>query len=143
MEHTNTNEAMVHTDACACGCAEAAPEVTESQRIESRRSYVPAVDILDAKDTATLVIDVPGTSDAGLDLTVEKNVLTVKAVVESRKHDGKRLIFSEYPIGDYQRSFLLSDDVDKDGIGASLKSGVLTITLPKRQPMTKKIAISN
>lgn len=139
MENCEKHEAA---QACACGCAEGQVPI-EAEKIESRRSYIPAVNILDSEAQTKLLVDVPGAEESGLDLTIEKNILTIKAKVDAPQFEGSKLIYAEYRIGDYQRSFILSDNVDKDGISASLKDGVLTVTLPKVQPVTKKIAISS
>ena len=42
---------------------------------------------------------------------------------------------SEYDAGDYERAFTLSDEIDRDRIDASVKNGVLRLTLPKAEPV--------
>ncbi len=47
--------------------------------------------------------------------------------------EGAQLLHEEYRLGDYRRSFILSDEVDRDRIAAELNNGVLTLLLPKAE----------
>lgn len=143
------NENIVKQESCGCGCECSAP-VQEAEREEAkaerplpRRAYVPAVDLIEGENEVNLVVDVPGVPEGGVELTVEKNILTLSAVPADGVIAGKKLAYSEYGVGEYRRSFALSEDIDRDGISASLKDGVLRIRLAKRAPMTKKINISS
>lgn len=142
------NENVVEQASCGCGCECSAPvqeaerEVAKSERPLPRRAYVPAVDLIEGENEVSLVVDVPGVPEDGVDLTIEKNILTLAAVPADGVIAGKKLAYSEYGVGEYRRSFALSEDIDREGISASLKNGVLRIKLPKRAPTTKKIAIS-
>ena len=143
------NENIVKQESCGCGCECSAP-VQEAEREEAkaerplpRRAYVPAVDLIEGENEVSLVVDIPGVPEGGVELTVEKNILTLSAVPADGVIAGKKLAYSEYGVGEYRRSFALSEDIDRDGISASLKDGVLRIRLAKRAPMTKKINISS
>lgn len=137
-------EEMVKHEGCGCTCrsAESSVEKTEATRQTPRRAYVPAVDLIDGENAVSLVVDVPGVPEGGVELTVEKNVLTLSAVPADGVIAGKKLAYSEYGIGEYRRSFALSDEVDRENISATLKNGVLRITLPKSAPVVKKINIA-
>lgn len=149
MEHRESAEQLEQQHCgCGCGCAEAPrEEVEQAERQEEkaapRRAYAPAVDIVEGKEDITLVADVPGVPEGGVELTLEKNVLTLVAVPADGVIAGKKLIYSEYGVGEYRRSFALSEDVDKDNISASLKNGVLRISIPKMQPVSRTIAVSS
>lgn len=72
----------------------------------------------------------------------KKNVLTIYGKVEAEIPEKHRLNISEYGIGDYQRAFTLTDEVDRDKIRASLKNGVLRLILPKAAALkTRKIEV--
>lgn len=144
MDNMEKRDEMVHHENCACGCAaEAKIEKTVAERQAPRRAYVPAVDLVEGESDVNLIVDVPGVPEGGVDLTIEKNILTLSAVPADGVIAGKKLAYSEYGVGEYRRSFALSDEVDRDGITASLKNGVLRITLPKTAPVTKKINIAS
>jgi HSP20 family protein len=52
------------------------------------------------------------------------------------------LTYAEYREGDYVRSFRLSDEIDREGIEATLKNGVLCLNLPKvKEARTRKIEV--
>jgi HSP20 family protein len=62
-------------------------------------------------------------------------------VDNGRIHDAT-MMYSEYEIGDYERVFTLSDEIDRDKIVATVKNGVLRLELPKAEKVKpKKIAI--
>lgn len=119
------------------------PEKVEAKKTDAVRTYIPAVDIIDNPDDTLLIIDMPGVVDAAVELTLEKNILTIEANAMDSSFEGKELVYSEYGVGDFKRSFSLTDDIDKDGITATLKDGVLTVTLKKLAPVTRKISIGS
>ncbi len=73
----------------------------------------------------------PGASEKTLEITLEKNVLSINAFIIPVQSTGYRLAYAEYDEGDYQRSFRLSDEIDRDQIEASINNGVLHLRLPK------------
>lgn len=115
---------------------------SETERTRSRRVYSPRVDIYEAKDAIMLVADMPGVDENTVDITLEKNVLTISGAVEPEAFEGYQLAYNEYGTGDYQRSFTVSDEIDRDRIVATVKNGVLRLTLPKAEKVkAKKIAV--
>ena len=61
----------------------------------------------------------PGVDETSVDITLEKNVLTISGYVEPMQPEGYSLARVEYNIGDFERAFTLSDKIDRDGIGAT------------------------
>lgn len=105
------------------------PEDTE--RTRECRCFVPRADIYEVDDQIVIVADVPGANEKSVEVTLEKNVLTINAYVDPQEMEGYSLVFAEYEVGDYQRSFKLSDEIDRDKIQATIKDGVLRLYLPK------------
>jgi HSP20 family molecular chaperone IbpA len=131
---TDTNREMTKKEANV-------PEGVE--RTKPRRVFKPDVDITEQKDDTVLTADLPGVDDKSLDITLEKNVITIRGKVEPEIPAGYRLAYGEYEVGDYERAFTLSDEVDKDRIQATIKNGVLRLVLPKAAAAkARKIAIS-
>jgi HSP20 family protein len=117
-----------------------APEKGELTR--SRRVYNPAVDIIERKEDIVVIADMPGVDEKSVDITLEKNILTIYGKVEADIPEKHTLYLSEYGIGDYQRVFTLTDEVDREKIQATVKNGVLRILLPKAEALkTRKIAV--
>lgn len=119
-------------------------EVAEgTERTRPGRAYVPRTDIYETEDALTLLADMPGVDESSLDITLEKNVLSIKGFVEMKNPDNYGLAYAEYEVGDYERSFTLSDGIDQENISATVKNGVLTITLPKAGPAkARKISVN-
>jgi HSP20 family protein len=108
---------------------------------KARRFYTPPVDIFENNEEYLLYAEIPGASENDVDVTIEKNVLTITAKVNVDVPEGYRLFYSEYGIGDYKRSFELGNEIDQDKIEATVKNGILKLHLPKIQPTVKKIQI--
>lgn len=112
------------------------------ERTRDRRCYVPRSDIYETEDAIHVVTDVPGADETSIDITVEKNILTINGYIEPEEHEGYSPAFFEYGIGDYERSFRLSDEIDREGIEATVKNGVLRLRLPKADTArTRKISV--
>ena len=113
-----------------------------TERTRSRKVYVPKVDIYVTKDATVLVADMPGVDETSVDITLEKNILTITGAVEPDSYKDHTMAYAEYDVGDYQRAFTISDEVNREKIKASVKQGVLRLTLPKAEPVkAKKITI--
>jgi HSP20 family molecular chaperone IbpA len=120
----------------------AAPVTVPEANAEERRTFTPPIDIHEGPDGLTLEADLPGATEENLFIQLEDNVLSLHARIQSPAPGGARLIHEEYHVGDYQRSFILSDEVDRDRITAELRSGVLRLTLPKAdRARTRRIEI--
>ena len=118
------------------------PHPVETERTRVRKVYIPQVDIYETKDTIVLVADMPGVDEKSVDITLEKNVLTITGDVLQTDYKGYNISYAEYETGDYQRAFTISDEVDRDKIDASVRNGVLKVTLPKAEKAkVKKIVI--
>ena len=84
-------------------------------------------------DAYRIAIELPGVADADIHLTVEEGVVTVSGEKRSaREEEGERWYFSERQFGSFSRSFRLPPDADGARVKASLKDGVLTVSVPKR-----------
>jgi len=114
----------------------------EMERTRSRRSFVPRADIFDTEKEITILADVPGANEKTVDITLEKDVLTITAYVEPAIPSGFDIAYAEYEEGDYQRSFRLSNEIDRDKIEAAVSDGVLRLRLPKvQEAQAKKITV--
>ena len=119
-------------------------EVFESgaERTRDRLAFVPLADIYETEEAIVVVTDLPGVDENSVDVTLEKNVLTISGYVEPMRPDGHALAHAEYEVGDYLRAFTLSGQIERDGIKAEVKDGVLSLHLPKiTEARKRKIAI--
>lgn len=118
----------------------------ESNQIPAQTSpsrvFVPRTDIYETADTIVVLADMPGVSEDSLDITLERNVLSIFGTVKRRCPQGFKLIHSDYEQGDFRRVFTLSNEIDREGIEATVKNGVLKLVLPKsKMAMPQKIAV--
>jgi HSP20 family molecular chaperone IbpA len=117
-------------------------EETGAERIRDRKAFVPRVDIYETDDQIVLVADVPGVNQDSVEITLEKSMLTVNGYVEPEPPEGYDIAYAEYDVGDFERSFRLSNQIDQEKIEATVKDGVLRLVLPKIGPAkTRKIAV--
>lgn len=101
-------------------------------------TFRPATDIFERDDVVTLMIDMPGVAPEGVDVSVENRSLIVRGTIDAPVPDGYRRIYAEYAPGTFERAFSLPDTLDADGIEASHKNGVLTLTLKKSEAAKPK-----
>jgi HSP20 family protein len=82
-------------------------------------------------DTFLVMFDLPGVGADSIELTVEKNVLTVHAE-RSRPvgTDDIEMVAAERPYGTFSRQLFLGDTLDADNIEAEYEAGVLTLRIP-------------
>ena len=108
------------------------------------RRWVPAMDLVETAGEFVLRADLPGLSEADVQIELEDNVLTVlgerKADHEERKEGYYRV---ERSWGSFSRSLTLPKGVDPEGVQASFERGVLEVRIPKpAQRKPRKVAIS-
>ena len=115
---------------------------SETERTRERICLVPRADIYETDENISVTLDMPGVSEESIDITLEKNVLTINGYSDIDVPEGYSLAMAEYEIGDYERSFRRTDRIDQDGIEAVYTDGVLHLTLPKAEgAKVRKISI--
>ena len=114
-----------------------------TEHVRNQRVYIPNTDIFETDDKVVVIADIPGVDEKSVDITLEKNILTINAYVDAPQLDGYALAYAEYEIGDYQRRFTLSSEIDRDNIEAVVKDGILRLFLPKaKSALARKIAVT-
>ena len=94
-------------------------------------------------DDVWVHLDLPGVAPDSLDISVERNVLTVSAERGWQREEGDQMYLSERPSGSYRRQVHLGDSLDADGIDADLSDGVLTLRIPiSERAQPRKINVS-
>ena len=96
---------------------------------QTRQASVP-MDAYRHGDRFVIHLDLPGVDPASIDLTVERNALTVTAERHWQAVEGDQVLASERRQGTFGRQLYLGDGLDTDRIHASYENGVLTITVP-------------
>ena len=96
----------------------------------NRRQSAMPIDAYRKGDTFYVHFDLPGVDPQAVELTVEKNVLTVRAERAWRWGDDVELLVAERPQGSYTRQLFLGENLQSDRIQAQYDDGVLTVTIP-------------
>jgi HSP20 family molecular chaperone IbpA len=100
---------------------------------DAAAALLPAVDISEDSDGITLKADLPGVAKDNLAISVEGDTLTIEGWVRLGEAANMRSVYAEVAVDRYSRSFLLSRDLDTTRIDAQMRSGVLTLKVPKRE----------
>jgi HSP20 family protein len=103
------------------------------ERTANRPVFVPPSDIYETNDSIVVLAEMPGVGPDGIDITLERRVLTIRGHGAGNDHREYQRVYSEYTDGDYERVFTLSDNIDRDRIEATLQDGVLHLVLPKAE----------
>lgn len=104
--------------------------------------YRPNVDIVEREDELIVLADVPGAIAEKVDVDFADGVLSVYAPVDASRADGRTYRLQEYGVGDYFRSFRVSEQIDPSRITAQCADGVLTLHLPKAEAVKpRKITV--
>jgi HSP20 family protein len=112
------------------------------ERTHDRPMFLPRVDIYETETGLVVAADLPGVKPDGLELTLEKRVLSIYGRVDEETPEGYSLVYREYEVGDFERQFTLSGDFDINGIEANLKDGMLHLAIPRApEPEAKRIQI--
>ena len=120
-------------------------QVQKKQEVEKKqettyptRLFQPVADIFETDEDLTVVLEMPGVGKDTVDVGLDNGVLTVSGRIDFSKYEGLQPVYTEYNIGNYQRSFRLSNTIDQDKISAELKDGVMTLSLPKAETAKPK-----
>jgi HSP20 family protein len=81
-------------------------------------------------DSVVVKLDLPGVDPGSVDLTVERNVLTVKAQRPASRDNDDEVLVAERPHGEFTRRLFLGRSLDTDRVEASFDHGVLTLSIP-------------
>ena len=105
----------------------------EPQAVEATRPQepylTPPVDIYETPESLVVIADLPGIDPTHLEVRVDNNILTLRGQTQYQMPGDLR--YREYTLVSFFRQFELGERIDQEGIGADLRHGVLTLTLPK------------
>ena len=103
----------------------------------------PLVDIHDNNDALILEADLPGVAEEDIVVELKQNVLKLVAKVRRTDLDNARPLALESTVMAYERSFILSDEFDREQIQAEFEHGVLRLTIPRTQKIiSRRIAVN-
>jgi len=117
-------------------------QATTAERTRSGRYYRPMVDIIELEDELQLVVDMPGVKAGDIDVRFEDGELHLHGPVTPRQTPETHYLLQEYGVGDFDRTFRVSEQIDASKIRAEYAEGLLTLHLPKAESAKpRKIAV--
>ena len=103
----------------------------------------PPMDVYRRGDEFIVELDVPGVDPASMDITVERNMLTVAGEIHPRHdQDADEVLVCERPHARFRRQVYLTESLDTEKISANSDNGVLRISIPvSRQQQSRRIEV--
>ena len=94
-------------------------------------------------DEFVVHFDLPGADPQSIEISVDRNILTVQAERRFEQRQGDEILVTERPQGTFTRQLMLGDQLDADRIDAGYDRGVLTLTIPvAERAKPRKVQIS-
>jgi HSP20 family molecular chaperone IbpA len=106
-------------------------DVASAEHTRGGPYFRPNVDIRELANELVVLADVPGAKNDQIDIQFEEGALTIHARVSQRQKSQGPFSRKEYDVGDYFRTFRISEQIDISRISADYSEGVLTLHLPK------------
>ena len=117
-------------------------DITRADHTRSGRCYRPNVDIVEAAGELTVHADMPGVTRDDINIDFEHGTLSILGKVRDRVPEGAQTLLAEYGVGDFYRTFQVSEKIDAAKITAEFQDGVLTLHLPKVEALRpRKITV--
>ncbi|WP_166830088.1 Hsp20/alpha crystallin family protein [Thalassoroseus pseudoceratinae] len=134
-----SDQSLIPTETCN-------PQMTSENGTSADQTngpvFRPHVDIVESNEAITLTADMPGVDENHVDLSIEKDVLTIRGTVTPPDWSDYKNGYTEYRVGNYERAFQLSNQIDRSGIEAKVRQGVLHVRLPKSQhAQTQRVTV--
>jgi HSP20 family protein len=108
----------------------------------SPSQVAPPMDVYRRGDNFVVELDIPGVDPSSIDITVERNMLTVSGEVHPRHEDADEILVCERPHVRFRRQVYLGENLDTENISAGYENGVLRITIPaSREQQTRRITV--
>jgi HSP20 family protein len=120
------------------------PQEAPEGRTATIPVYRPRVDVLESPEALILEVDVPGVAEEDLSVELrDQNLLEIQGTIRQREpRESLFPLVQEVRRGDFKRVFRVGESIDPDGVRASHRLGVLTVTLPKRKALQpRRIAV--
>jgi HSP20 family protein len=107
------------------------------------RAHTIPMDAYRQGDQLVVQFDIPGVDPEAIDLTVERNVVTLRVERRWQPSEDQEVLINERPQGTFTRELLLGDNLDPENVEASYDNGVLTLMIPvAEQSRPRKVTVA-
>ena len=113
-----------------------------NELLKAQNSISPVVDIFENENEFILIANLPGVERSNIQVKLDDKSLIIFGRINFEEAVNRKYILNEKEIGNYYRSFNISDSIDKEKINARYDNGQLILTLPKHEKVKpRKIEI--
>ena len=113
-----------------------------NELLKAQNSISPVVDIFENENEFILIANLPGVERSNIQVKLDDKSLIIFGRINFEEAVNRKYILNEKEIGNYFRSFNISDSIDKEKINARYDNGQLILTLPKHEKVKpRKIEI--
>jgi len=114
------------------------PAFQEEVGVSFNKGSYPKVNVYEYDDKIGIIAEIPGLDKKNVSVEVEENMLTISGDKHGVEDEGAKCITRELKHSSFKRSFNLGDHLDGEDISASFKDGMLSISIPKKEPELPK-----
>ena len=114
------------------------PNFQEEVGVSFNKGAYPKVNVYEYDDKISIVAEIPGLDKSNVTVDVEDQVLTISGDKHGFDDSGGKCITRELKQSSFKRSFNLGDHLDGEEISAKFKDGMLSISIPKKEPEQPK-----
>jgi len=93
--------------------------------------FMPAVDIFETSEEYVVMAEMPGCDPKGIDVQFENGELSIYGRIAARELPKAAWLTREYEVGDFYRTFNVTESIETEKISADYEHGILTLRLPK------------
>lgn len=114
------------------------PTFQEEVGVSFNKGAYPKVNVYEYDDHIGIVAEIPGLDKKNVTVDVEDQILTISGDKHGLEDGGGKCITRELKQSSFKRSFNLGEHLDGEDVGASFKDGMLSISIPKKEPEQPK-----
>ena len=114
------------------------PTFQEEVGVSFNQGAYPKVNVYEYDDKIGIVAEIPGLDKKNVSVDVEDQVLTISGDKHGLQDDGGKCITRELKQSSFKRSFNLGEYLDGENVSAIFKDGMLSISIPKKEPEKPK-----
>ena len=114
------------------------PAFQEEVGVSFNQGAYPKVNIYEYDDRIGIMAEIPGLDKENVTVEVEQNLLTISGDKHGFEGDNAKCITRELKHSSFKRSFNLGDHLDGNDVSANFKDGMLSISIPKKEPELPK-----
>ena len=114
------------------------PTFKEDVGVSFNKGAYPKVNVYEYDDKVGIVAEIPGLDKKNVSVDVEEDVLIISGDKHGFDSDGGKCITRELKQSAFTRSFNLGEYLDGSNVSAKFKDGMLSISIPKKEPEQPK-----